>query len=83
MEACFASAVCRIVFPFLRKEFWVQAQWATKLWSHPSNSMLGSDCRPGDVLFFSFSGYGLQVDDMDGDCSNDREPIPPIAGSYA
>ncbi|CAJ1419856.1 unnamed protein product [Effrenium voratum] len=22
--------------------------------------------RPGDVLFFSFSGYGLQVDDMDG-----------------
>lgn len=22
--------------------------------------------RPGDVLFFSFSGYGLQVDDMEG-----------------
>ena len=22
--------------------------------------------RPGDVLFFSFSGYGLLVDDMDG-----------------
>mmetsp|Transcript_67432 Transcript_67432/g.161763 ORF Transcript_67432/g.161763 Transcript_67432/m.161763 type:complete len:580 (+) Transcript_67432:54-1793(+) len=24
------------------------------------------NARPGDVLFFSFSGYGLQVDDMDG-----------------
>jgi len=24
------------------------------------------DARAGDVLFFSFSGYGLQVDDMDG-----------------
>ncbi|CAK0905773.1 unnamed protein product, partial [Prorocentrum cordatum] len=22
--------------------------------------------RPGDVLFFSFSGYGLQVDDLEG-----------------
>lgn len=24
------------------------------------------NAKPGDVLFFSFSGYGLQVDDMDG-----------------
>jgi len=24
------------------------------------------NAKPGDVLFFSFAGYGLQVDDMDG-----------------
>lgn len=24
------------------------------------------NAKPGDILFFSFSGYGLQVDDMDG-----------------
>jgi len=32
---------------------------------HQLHQMVRS-ARPGDMLFFSFSGYGLQVDDMDG-----------------
>ena len=32
----------------------------------PRLQQLVRQTRPGDVLFFSFSGYGLQVDDMDG-----------------
>eukprot|EP00747_Dinoflagellata_sp_TGD_P166501 gnl/TRDRNA2_/TRDRNA2_189378_c0_seq1.p1 gnl/TRDRNA2_/TRDRNA2_189378_c0~~gnl/TRDRNA2_/TRDRNA2_189378_c0_seq1.p1 ORF type:complete len:491 (+),score=91.35 gnl/TRDRNA2_/TRDRNA2_189378_c0_seq1:41-1474(+) len=55
------------VYPGQKKSMQVDAsQKPTRVNVLQRLQMLVRTARPGDVLFFSFSGYGLQVDDMNG-----------------
>ncbi|CAE8718573.1 unnamed protein product, partial [Polarella glacialis] len=64
-----AENVCVLhdVYPGQKKSFKVEpAKCPTRVNIIQQLQLVVRSARSGDVIFFSFSGYGLQVDDMDG-----------------